>query len=187
MWHTKSWSRYKWQHTDSWMISSYLQLFFNCKKVSQYTAEHLLISTTALFLLLTLPTLPPLQSLTTIPKALANCKLSVTCGVGCIICILIHFFLKVPYKNNEQSKLTMAFAQNPWDLFWMAATWFVLIPSWNSIICWYHIQSLWASTFLILDFRLENSAHTATQAKAHCVKAASKAFYGRKWYSATIP
>lgn len=89
-WHTKSWSRYNWQHTDSWMISSYLQLFFNCKEVSQYTAEHLLISTTALFLLLTLPTPPPLPSLT-IPKALANCKLSVTCGVGFILCILMHF------------------------------------------------------------------------------------------------
>lgn len=82
--------------TDSWMISSYLQLFFNCKEVSEYTAEHLLISTTALFLLLTLPTPPPLHSLTTIPKALANCKLSVTCGVGFILCILMHFLLKVP-------------------------------------------------------------------------------------------
>lgn len=57
------------------MISSYLQLFFNCEEVSQYTAEHLLISTAALFLLLTLPTPPPLRSLTTIPKALADCKL----------------------------------------------------------------------------------------------------------------
>lgn len=91
IWHTKSWSRYNWQHTDSWMISSYLQLFFNCKEVSQYTAEHLLISTTPLFLLLTLPTPPPLPSLTTIPKTCANCKLSVTCGVGFTMCILMHF------------------------------------------------------------------------------------------------
>lgn len=91
IWHSKMWSRYNWQHTDSWMISSYLQLFFNCKEVSQYTAEHLLISTIALFLLLTLPTPPPLPSLTTVPETLTNCKLSVTCGVGFILCILMHF------------------------------------------------------------------------------------------------
>lgn len=91
IWHTKSWSRYNWQHTDSWMISTYLQLFFNCKEDSQHIAEHLLISTTALFLLLTLPTPPPLSSLTSIPKTHANCKLSVTCGVGFILCILMHF------------------------------------------------------------------------------------------------
>lgn len=145
----------------NWMTPSYQQLFFNCE-VFQYTAEHLLISTTALFLLLTLPTPLPLQSLTTIPKALANCKLFVTCGVGFILCIFMHFFLKVRQKNPEQSKLTVAFVQNPRDLFWMSDIWFVLIPSWNSIIYWYHIQSLWVSIFLILEFRLQNSAHTVT-------------------------
>lgn len=41
------------------------------------------------------------------------------------------------------------------------------------------IHSLWVSTFPVLEFNIKNSAHTATQAKAHCVKAAAKVFYAR--------